>query len=165
MKKTIKWKSNGEERTLVLDNTHTWMLYYQEQFERDIVPDLVPVLNAAIEAFFSVLKQVDIVKVSKMPKERAAKEIFDKVDPEALRDAIIEASAIDATTLLRITWALAKTADEDIPDDLITWSRSLEDLTLDTIAGEVFALVFKAMLSGKNSKRLRGAISPGPKSH
>ena len=150
MQKTVKWTQNGVKNELVLDNNIGWMLAYREQFGRDIVPALVPVLNAGIDIAFGVIQAIN-------PGEKAGIETLKAVDSEALHDAILQASAIEAVDLINITWALAKAADDDIREPK-EWVKQFEGFPLDVVGGAVFDLVFKSMISTKNLNRLRKRV-------
>jgi len=150
MQKTVKWTQNGVKNELVLDNNIGWMLAYREQFGRDIVPALVPVLNAGIDIAFGVIQAMN-------PGEKAGIETLKAVDPDALHDAILQASAIEAVDLINITWALAKAADDDIREPK-EWVKQFEGFPLDVVGGAVFDLVFKSMISTKNLNRLRKRV-------
>lgn len=162
MRKQIKWMDGEEERALVLDNTFTWMVYYKEAFGRDIVPDLAPILNSVIKAFFAVFSAVDIDKVVKIAisKQKDKKkdkteadrtsaimnEIVQKVDPDDITEVIIEATAIESVTFLQIMWALAKCADDSI-DEFFEWTKTTSGMTPDFLVSEVFDLVLKGWIT------------------
>lgn len=162
MRKQIKWMDGEEERALVLDNTFTWMVYYKEAFGRDIVPDLAPILNSVIKAFFAVFSAVDIDKVVKIAisKQKDKKkdkteayrtsaimnEIVQKVDPDDITEVIIEATAIESVTFLQIMWALAKCADDSI-DEFFEWTKTTSGMTPDLLVSEVFDLVLKGWIT------------------
>lgn len=158
MKKKIKWMDGEEERTLELDNTFTWMVYYKEAFGRDIVPDLAPIMTSIIKGFFAVFSAVDIEKIvkaattkqkGKSETERAAaimEEIMQKVDPDDLIGVVYEATAIESMTFLQIMWALAKCADESV-GDFIEWTRTTSGMAPDMLVSEVFDLVLKGWVT------------------
>ena len=150
MQKTIKWTQNGVKNELTLDNNIGWMIAYREQFGRDIVPALVPVLNAGIDLAYGVVQSIK-------PGAKADIETIKNIDPDALHDAVLQASAIEAVDLINITWALAKNADDDIREPR-EWVRQFEGFPLDIIGAAVFDLVFKSMISTKNWNRLRKSV-------
>ena len=158
MRKKITWMDGSEERSLELDNTFTWMVYYKEAFGHDIVPDLAPILNTIIKGFFAVFSAVDIKKIvdaattkqkGKSETDRAAAimdEIMHKVDPIDLTDVVYEATAIEGTTMLQIMWALAKCADDSV-GDFTEWTRTTSGMTPDTLVMEIFDLVLKGWIT------------------
>lgn len=150
MQKTVKWTQNGVKNELTLDNNIGWMIAYREQFGRDIVPALIPVLNAGIDIIYGAVQAMK-------PGQKADLETIKSIDPDALHDAVLQASGIEAVDLINITWALAKNADEDIQEPR-EWVRQFEGFPLDIIGTAVFDLVFKSMISTKNWNRLRKSV-------
>lgn len=158
MRKQIKWMDGEEERALILDNTFTWMVYYKEAFGRDIVPDLAPILNSVIKAFFAVFSAVDVDKVVKIATSKQKNkteadrtsaimnEVLQKVDPDDITGVIIEATAIESVTFLQIMWALAKCADDSI-DEFFEWTKTTSGMTPDFLVSEVFDLVLKGWIT------------------
>lgn len=158
MRKQIKWMDGEEERALILDNTFTWMVYYKEAFGRDIVPDLAPILNSVIKAFFAVFSAVDVNKVIKIATSKQKNkteadrtsaimnEVVQKVDPDDITGVIIEATAIESVTFLQIMWALAKCADDSI-DEFFEWTKTTSGMTPDFLVSEVFDLVLKGWIT------------------
>ena len=142
MEKKVKIDSKN---SLKLNNNVGWLFIYKDQFGRDIVPTLVPVLNAGIDLVFGIYKETG---------GKFTKDSIMQIDTDALTDALIQATAIEATDLINITWALAKNADEDIPEPR-EWVRQFDTFPVDVIAPEVFKMLFKGMVSTKNSRRLQ----------
>lgn len=142
MEKNIKIDSKN---SLKLNNNVGWLFIYKDQFGRDIVPTLVPVLNAGIDLVFGIYKETG---------GKFTKDSIMQIDTDALTDAMIQATAIEATDLINITWALAKNADEDLPEPR-EWVRQFDTFPVDVIAPEVFKMLFKGMVSTKNSRRLQ----------
>lgn len=139
-----KIKLDGKT-SITLNNNVGWLFLYKDQFGRDIVPTLVPVLNAGIDLVFGVYKETG---------GKISKDTIMSIDTDALTDAIYNAAAIEAVDLLNIVWALAKNADDEIPEPR-EWFRQFETFPVDVVAPAVFELVFKGMVSTKNLKRLQ----------
>lgn len=72
---------------------------------------------------------------------------------DSLLNAAIHLGGFEFTDLICITWALAKCADEDIPEPR-EWIKQFETFPVDVVAPEVFSLIFKGVVSSKNLKRL-----------
>lgn len=142
MEKKIKIDN---KTSITVNNNVGWLFVYKDQFGRDIVPSLVPALNAGIDLVFGIYKEFG---------GEFSREKIMQIDPAALTDAIYAAAGIEAVDLLNIVWALAKNADDEIPEPR-EWVRQFETFPLDVIAPAVFELVFKSMVSTKNLKRLQ----------
>lgn len=146
MEKTIKL---DEKNSVRLSNNVGWLLAYRDQFGVDIVPALVPVLNAVIEIYAEIAKQTGDLKT--------AADIFTKIDTETIQGAILELAGVQITDLVNVVWAMAKAADDDI-DEPRTWVRQFETFPLDVIAPAVLELAVRGLISGKNSTRLLDAL-------
>lgn len=141
------------KQSMKLNNNVGWLFVYRDQFGRDIVPAIVPVLNAGIDLVFGAYQSTG----GKITRERIM-----QMDPNVLKDALLEATAIEAVDLLNIVWAMAKNADEDI-DPPREWFNTFDTFPLDEIAPAIFELLFKGLLSTKNWKRLQtivGSLQP-----
>lgn len=154
MQKTIKLDSKHSIR---LSNNVGWMMEYRDQMGHDIVPDLIPLLNGAIDI------AVEVSKASKTAGT-SAMEILAAIGTDKLQDALFDLSGLEAVDLINITWAMAKAADEDLPEPR-EWVREFETFPLDIIVPAVVELLFSCMVSSKNLKRLRSSlqdVKPSP---
>ena len=155
MEKTIKIDS---KTSIKVSNNIGWMLIYRDQFGRDIVPALVPVLNAGIDL------AVEVAKVT--GKEASAQDILRAMDTESLRDALYNASGLEFVDFINIVWAMAKAADDDIEEPM-EWVKSLPAFPIDAIFPVILDMVLKCMVTSKNLKRLQtamGSLKPSPSS-
>ena len=154
MQKTIKLDSKHSIR---LSNNVGWMMEYRDQMGHDIVPDLIPLLNGAIDIAVEVSKASKTAGTSPM-------EILAAIGTDKLQDALFDMSGLEAVDLINITWAMAKAADEDLPEPR-EWVREFETFPLDIIVPVVVELLFSCMVSSKNLKRLRSSlqdVKPSP---
>jgi len=71
---------------------------------------------------------------------------------EAL-EAFFGLSTIGVNGVKKIFWALAKCADESIPE-LNEWAKGLGEFYLDTAGKDVLLFALKGFVSSKNWKRL-----------
>lgn len=142
MEKKIKIDN---KTSFLVSNNVGWLFEYRDQFGRDIVPTLVPVLNAGIDLVYGIYQATG---------GRISPETIYKIDTDALKEALLEATGIEAVDILNIVWAMAKNADESI-DPPREWFKQFDTFPLDLIAPEVFGLIFEGMVSRKNLKRLQ----------
>lgn len=152
MEKTIKIG----KQTVRLNNNIGWAMEYRDQFGRDIIPTLMPMLAGAMDLFSGLLNETG--KVDNIGLEDIAK----LADGDALLNAAIHLGGLEFVDFINITWALAKSADENIPEPR-EWIKQFDDFPLDVIGPAVFGLIFKGVVSSKNRKRLedlRGRIQP-----
>lgn len=138
MIKTIKLDEGVE---LTLSNSNVWLYEYQDQFGHDILPDLMPLLGAVLRLIENISEQGLSVK--------EAQEITKAVAGEGGYDALIELAGLRITDLINIAWAMAKAADDSVPEPK-KWLRSFEAFPLDIVVPEVFAMAAQGAMSRKN---------------
>ncbi len=143
MEKTIKIG----KKSVRLNNNISWAIVYRDQFGRDIIPALMPLLASALDIISGLINEtgktedIELADLAKL------------ADGDALLNAVIHLGGFEFTDLICITWALAKCADEDIPAPR-EWITQFDSFPIDVIAPEVFTLIFKGVVSSKNLKRL-----------
>ena len=147
MEKTIKCG----DKEVRLSNDIIWAINYRDQFGQDIIPSLMPALAAGIDIISGLVNagagedgEVDVT------------EVLRNLDGEYLTNAVIHMGGLELNDLINITWALAKTADDSIPEPK-TWTKQLGDgFKVDEVAPVVFNMIVKGVVSSKNLKRLEG---------
>ena len=147
MEKTIKI---GKQEVR-LSNNFSWAMIYRDQFGHDILVTLTPMMAAALDVTSGLLSEVSVDgKI-----ERDA--LFRALDGDKFLDAVIHLGGFESVDIVNITWAMAKAADDDIPDPR-TWIKGFEVFPLDTIVPELFSMVLKGLVSSKNLKRLKDLV-------
>lgn len=145
MEKTIKI---GDKK-VTLCNDIVWALNYRDQFGQDIIPTLMPMIAAGIDLVSGFLK------AGAVGDKIYADEVLKHMDGDDIMNAVIHLGGVELTDLINITWALAKTADEDIPEPR-EWAKELGAFPVDEVAPAVFDMIMKGTVSSKNLKRLEG---------
>ena len=131
-----------------VNNRAGWTITYRDQFGHDIVPTLMPLFAGVFDVISGIIKEkgkTDTITVE---------DILSVADGDALINAMIHVSGFEFVEFLYITWAMAKEADDSIPEPK-TWIRQFENFYVDEVAPEIVKLAFKGMCSSKNLKRLR----------
>lgn len=131
-----------------VNNRAGWTITYRDQFGHDIVPTLMPLFAGVFDVISGIIKETG--KTDTITVE----DILSVADGDALINAMIHVSGFEFVEFLYITWAMAKEADDSIPEPK-TWIRQFENFYVDEVAPEIVKLVFKGMCSSKNLKRLR----------
>lgn len=144
MEKTIKI---GKQEVR-LSNNFSWAIIYRDQFGHDIVSTLTPMMAAALDVASGVLAEMGEGGKVDMT------DLLKALDGDKFLDAVIHLSGFEAVDIAYITWAMAKAADDDIPDPL-TWIRGFDSFPLDVVVPEVFSMTLKGLTSSKNLKRLK----------
>lgn len=144
MEKTIKI---GKEE-VKLNNNVAWTLEYRNQFGKDVVPALMPVVSTVIETAAAVVQEAGGENVTLQSLADALSgRVFDILLP------VFQTEFVD---FLHITWAMAKAADPEI-ESPEKWLRNFEEFPLDVIVPEVAGLIAKGFVSSKNLKRLKAS--------
>lgn len=152
MEKTIKVDS---KTSFVISNNIGWLMDYQNQFGRDVLQTLEPVLISGVGLYKAIQEAATETGVP-------ALEIARRLDADALREAVIDLSGLGAVDAVNIIWAMAKAADPDIPEPR-EWVRQFERFPLDTILPAAADCVLSGLLTTKKYKGLRDMMrAPEP---
>lgn len=131
-----------------LDNNIGWAFAFRDQFGHDIVPTVMPLLAGLFEAAAGLMRETG-------GKGKITARDFGKLaGTGALDDAFVRLSGVELTDLVNITWAMAKNADNGIPEPS-RWVRQFETFPLDEVAPAVGELIVKGLTSSKNWERLQ----------
>ena len=152
MIKTIKIDKDHE---VVLSNSAAWTMEYLEQFGHDILPDIMPVLSAVSNLVVGMAGSLE--ETGGKLELKDVTRMLASLSDGSLSEALVDLAGLRFVDLVHITWAMAKAADDDIPDPK-TWVAQFDRFPVDVIVPEVFGLVLDGMTSTKNSKRLRSAL-------
>lgn len=144
MEKTIKI---GKQEVRLTNNV-SWAMTYRDQFGHDIIPTLMPMMAAALDIISGIVDEV-----SEGGRISVA-DILKALDGDKMLDVVIHLGGLEFVEMINITWAMAKAADDDLPDPK-TWAKGLDEFPVDKIAPEIFSLAFKGLVSSKNLKRLK----------
>lgn len=142
MEKTIT--IDGKE--IRLNNNVAWTMEYKDQFNRDVVPVIMPLMASIVETLASVISETDT-------KQIGAKEIAESITGRTMEVMLPMYQVEFVDLIVNITWAMAKCADEDIPEPK-KWVRQFDNFPLDVLVPEVYDLVIKGFTSSKNWDRL-----------
>jgi hypothetical protein len=144
MESTIKI---GDQDVRV-NNRAGWTITYRDQFGHDIVPTIMPLFAGALDVASGLISQTGKTENIEFA------DILAVTDGDTLINALIHLSGFEFVEVLNITWAMAKEADDSIPDPK-TWVRQFEEFPVDVVVPEVLKLAFMGMCSSKNRERLR----------
>lgn len=138
---------NIEGHELKLNNQVAWTMEYKDQFGRDIVPVIMPMVSAIVEGLASVISESET-------KEISAKQISEAFQGRSMEILLPMFQVEFVDIIINVTWALAKCADETIPEPK-KWIRQFDSFPLDIIVPEVYQLVMQGFVSSKNWARLK----------
>ena len=122
---------------------------YRDQFGKDIVPALMPILASLMEGVSTIISESGSNEVTMA-------DIADAVQGRSM-DVLLPMFQVEfVDTIVNVTWAMAKAADENIEPPK-RWVRQFEEFPLDVVVPAVYELVLKGFVSSKNLKRLKKA--------
>ena len=129
-----------------LNNNVAWTMEYRDQFGKDIVPVVMPLLASIIEGLSTVIAdsggELNVSSIAEALQGRA----IDIMLP------MFQAEFVDL--VVNVTWAMAKAADEGIAPPK-QWVRQFDEFPIDIVGPAVFDLILKGFVSSKNLKRLK----------
>lgn len=134
-------------KELKLNNQVAWTMEYKDQFGRDIVPVIMPMVSAIVEGLASVISENETTEIS-------AKQISEAFQGRSMEILLPMFQVEFVDIIINVTWALAKCADETIPEPK-KWIRQFDSFPLDIIVPEVYQIVMQGFVSSKNLARLK----------
>lgn len=132
MRSTIKI---GDKKEIKINTSWNWAYIYQDYFGHDIIPDLVPLIDTFIETLTGLLNGAE-------------------TDEDDLSGKLY---GMEITTVTNVIWALAKNADDSIPE-VREWLDGFDRFPLDIILPEVLDKLAGSMMSTKKAELLRGQL-------
>ena len=131
-----------------LNNNVAWTMEYRDQFGKDILPAIMPLLASMIEGVSTVVAEAN--EAGEMTTSSIAEAIEGKTMDVLL--PMFQAEFVDL--VINVTWSMAKVADESI-DPPKRWVRQFDSFPLDVVGPVVYDMVLKGFVSSKNLKRLK----------
>ena len=130
-----------------LNNNVAWTMEYRDQFGKDIVPALMPVIASMIEGVSTVVSDaggsdINLTDIAGALQGRT----MDVLLP------MFQVEFVDV--IINVTWAMAKAADENVLPPK-QWVRQFDEFPLDVVGPAVYDLVIRGFVSSKNLKRLK----------
>ena len=130
-----------------LNNNVAWTMEYRDQFGKDIVPALMPILASLMEGVASAIAEAG--------DEGITTDAFADAVQGRTMDILLPMFQVEfVDVIINVTWAMAKAADENIEPPK-RWVRQFEEFPLDVVVPAVYELVLKGFVSSKNLKRLK----------
>lgn len=139
---------NIGDKSVTLNNCVAWTMEYRDQFGKDPLEALMPLVTSLIEALTSIVNEsgingeINLKDISSALEGRA----FDITLP------MMQLGFVD--TVVNVTWAMAKAASEGIAPPK-QWARQFDEFPLDVIVPALGELMLKGFSSSKNLNRLR----------
>ena len=131
-----------------LNNNIAWTMEYRDQFNKDILPAIMPLAASMIEGISTIMADAT------NNGEITTSSIAEALEGRTMEILLPMFQAEFVELVVNVTWAMAKAADESI-DPPKKWVRQFEEFPLDVVGPAVLDLVLKGFVSSKNLKRLK----------
>ena len=134
------------EKEVKLNNNVAWTMEYRDQFGKDIVPVITPLLAAFTEGISSVISEAGT-------DLKDAKAIAAALEGRSM-DILLPVFQLEfVDVIINVLWAMAKAADETIEPPK-RWVKQFDEFPLDVVVPEIYKLVVNGFVSSKNLERL-----------
>lgn len=130
-----------------LSNSVAWTMEYRDQFGKDIVPALMPMLMTLFEGIAAVIGEKEEIT---LPDVSSALGSLQGRSQEIL----LPLFQLEFVDVINITWAMAKAANRDIKPPK-EWARDFESFPVDVVVPVIYEMNLKGFVSSKNQKRLK----------
>lgn len=137
---------NIGNKEVKLNNNVAWTMEYRDQFGKDIVPALMPVIASIIEGVTTVIADTGKTEIT-------VADIADAIQGRTMEIMLPMFQVEFVDVVINVTWAMAKAADESIEPPK-KWVRQFDEFPLDVVGPAVFDMIIKGFVSSKNLKRL-----------
>lgn len=153
----IKNININESQSVEINSSAGWLLIYRETFGKDILPDLMPILEAVLTSLFEIFEDMDPENINADGSVNINQPtILNGIISGAFTNTIASLSTLEFATIIRVIWALAKNSDSTVTNNVREWVNQFESFPIDTICVELFGILTDSMISSKNAARLKG---------
>lgn len=142
----MKKKIEIGTREIYLSNSVAWTMEYREQFGKDIVPTLMPMLMALFEGIAAVFGDKEEITLPDVNQALASLQ-------GRSQDILMPLFQLEFVDIVNITWAMAKAADPGIKPP-IDWARDFDIFPVDIVVPAIYEMILKGFVSSKNQERL-----------
>jgi hypothetical protein len=155
----IKSININENQSVAFNSNNGWFYVYQEQFGHDVLVDILPAIEAGMDAAMKLYATSDMEKM----KTRKVADVLAALDEGAVADSFITLSGMQLTTFFNVAWAMAKNADPKVEDPR-KWLNSFDCFPMDEIAPELLKMIVESCVSKKNKLKLKATLETFKKS-
>lgn len=138
-----------ENHSIEVDTSMGWLFVYRSTFGHDVLPDLMPLVEAALAGLAEIFGSKVIREDHTIDPEK----VMELMDADALVDMLVKMAGMELTTVLQIFWAMAKNARRDLPAAEIFYA-GLERFPMDEIIPGLFYAIVDSSVSSKNASSL-----------
>lgn len=132
MKKTI---TIDGKKAFKINTSNRWLRIYRDNFGHDILPDMVPVIDTGLGLIAGIVNGGNID--------------LDEIESNFY--------ALEMVTINNVIWALAKNADDSIPD-VEEWEDQFDKWTYDELVPQIIETLAQTYITEKKLKLLKAGL-------
>ena len=139
----------NENCKINMDSSIGWLLIYRENFGRDILPDILPMISAAVDLIAGGIDEDGEVTIASL---------MENMDNDTVTNAMIQLSGLEITTVINVVWALAKNyakKNGETLEPVEIWVDKFDEFPLDVIVPAAAKLIITSSVSSKNLRSLQ----------
>lgn len=139
----------NENCKINMDSSIGWLLIYRENFGRDILPDILPMISAAVDLIAGGIDEDGEVTIASL---------MENMDNDTVTNAMIQLSGLEITTVINVVWALAKNyakKNGETLEPVEVWVDKFDEFPLDVIVPAAAKLIITSSVSSKNLRSLQ----------
>lgn len=136
------------DKEVRLNNNVAWTMEYRDQFNKDILPAIMPLVASMVEGVSTVMADATV------NGEITTSSIAEALEGRTMEILLPMFQAEFIDLVINVTWSMAKAADESI-DPPKKWVRQFDEFPLDVVGPAVLDLALKGFVSSKNLNRLK----------
>ena len=145
MIKTIKINN----QPVGINSSMGWIYTFKETFGYDVLPVILPAIEAGIDIIVKTASNLETDDLTQLK----AQELMRAIDGDVMSDTSMLLAGFQLTTITDITWALAKNADDTIPEPK-EWLNGFDTFEADEILPEVLGAIIESSMSKKKAAAL-----------
>lgn len=130
-----------------LSNSVAWAMEYRDQFGKDIVPTLMPMLMSLFEGIAAVVGDKDELTLPDI------KNALGSLQGRS-QEILLPLFQLEFIDIIHITWSMAKAADRTIKPPM-EWAHEFDVFPVDVVVPAIYEMILKGFVSSKNQKRLK----------
>lgn len=138
---------NIGDKEVKLSNNVAWTMEYKDQFNKDVIESLMPIISTLIETVSTIVSETGKTEI-------AVTDIAEAIQGRTFELTLPLMQLGLTDSVVNIVWAMAKAADPKI-DPPKQWVRQFDSFPLDEIIPEAGEMILKGFASSKNLERLR----------
>lgn len=146
---------NIDGRSIDISTSTRWLYIYRNQFGKDILPELMPAIEAVLRTIGDMLDGSAALDDLKDMKNGGK---LSSATTDAIIEILINMANMETITIMNVLWALAYNADNEIGGPMEFYKD--KEVKFDEIVPELAVSIIESSVSSKNARSLLEMIRP-----